>query len=766
MKNIIIVIAVFLTLISCSKKSDKPTGKPQEAKIKPASHDEKIYVRVNQYDYQKYNRLTLTKKIAIGHEPDEIIIGDCKILVKVESKKSGDERYVDYNAKFQVLEGSLDQASVSVELEFDEWSTDNYVLMPSAVYNGNRYDYRRIRYSPKLLDPRDIGPEVPQILSDVPKLNHGDGLSRIQERSGGMATPSFGFVNTTTKEGKWVLFTQGNELGDYGVDIEESRDRSTAYLTLTSPVVREHYKYRITDNRFISDDKPADLKQGDEINISYRVYDDQTPTIQALYDRFFEIRKDLTGDIKFENILPFSSAMKVEEEKFNRVNWTPKHGYYAVGDKSMFLQDWQIGWTGGMISTLPLLVEGSDQTKKNVISNFNWLFPKGLAPSGLFWDSGEDGKWYGGDIRKPHTANWHLTRKGGDGLFWIVKQLMLMPDLDIKVKSSWKNGTRKCADAFVKIWEENGQIGQFVDNRTGEIKVGGSTSGAIVPAALALSARYFNDEKYLTAAKGVAQHYYDEYVTKGLTYGGPGDAMQNFDSESAYSLIESFVTLFEETGDKKWLKYAEESTIQFATWVTTYDYTFPDSSLFGQLGIHSAGAIFANTQNKHGTPGVCTNSGLALMKLYRYTGNEAWMDLALDISHNITQFQAHPQKPIRDLPFGYMSERVSTTDWLEGIGEIVNHTTWAETSLMLTYVEMPGVYVVKDMKKVWTIDHVKVELSEDGSKLKLTNDTQINAEVKILIENSADFKKLVPQNQYASLEKTTVKAGETVELKL
>ncbi len=100
-----------------------------------------------------------------------------------------------------------------------------------------------------------------------------------------------------------------------------------------------------------------------------------------------------------------------------------EHGYYSVGPRTNFLQDWQIGWTGGMISTYPLLFAGGEQTRRNVLRNFDWLFPDGISPSGFFWDAGANGtEWIGGDIRKPHTGNWHLIRKSGDAVFFIVKQ--------------------------------------------------------------------------------------------------------------------------------------------------------------------------------------------------------------------------------------------------------------------------------------------------------------------------------------------------------
>ena len=241
-------------------------------------------------------------------------------------------------------------------------------------------------------------------------------------------------------------------------------------------------------------------------------------------------------------MLPFSACFSAQEEKFNRENFVSEHGYYSVGPRQNFLQDWQIGWTGGMISIYPLLFAGDEKTRGNVIRNFDWLFPNGISPSGFFWDSGAKGtEWFGGDIRKPHTGNWHLIRKSSDAVFFIIKQFMLMEKIGIDVKPTWKEGARGVCDSFVRLWRAHSQFGQFVDSITGEIRVGGSTSAAIAPAALILAADYFCNAGYLEVAEQSAEHFYQKFTRKGLSCGGPGDALQNPDSESWAALIESYM---------------------------------------------------------------------------------------------------------------------------------------------------------------------------------------------------------------------------------
>lgn len=730
-------------------------------------------VKLTQHNYDFFNRPEFHQTFGVGNRSENQEISFQKGIwqMNYESLVPGDRKdALEVEFHFKLIKGSAPQTSISIDFTFDNWSKSNYVLMPASAYNGNRFESRRIRYSPKLLDSRDIGPDKPMIISDVPRLNINDGPSRIQDRSGSMSVPAIGFQSDATKTGFWLLTHQETKFGDTGICIEESRDRKTAVISLIIPVVRENYQYAITDNQVASQDRAPDFKPGDEFTLKFRLYFSPSPEIQDLYNRFAEIRKDLAGETNLKPFIPFSSCFSVQEAKFNDQNWVDEYGYYSVGMRENFLQDWQIGWTGGMISTYPLLFAGNETSRKNVLRNFDWLFPNGISPSGFFWDSGEKGtKWYGGDIRKPNTVNWHLVRKSGDGLYYVIKQLMLMEKDNIAVKPEWKVGTQTVANAFVKLWDKWHQFGNFVDSQTGDVAVGGSTSGAIVPAALVLAARYFNNQDYQRVAEASAEYYYKNFVKKGITCGGPGDAMQNPDSESSYAMLESFMLLYESTLDKKWLDRAEEMANQFTSWVMPYNYKFPENSTLGKLGVQTIGTVWANTQNKHSAAGICTHSGIALWRLFRATGNARYMKLLKEIAFVMPQYLSHPLRPIEKMKIGWMSERVSTTDWLEGIGELMYGSTWAETSLMLSFIELPGVYVQPDKSYLCAIDNVEAEIVQDNARLlkvKLTNTTKAEAKVSLFVESSEQARIPLGENVLKAAQIISLQPGENREIVL
>jgi hypothetical protein len=505
-----------------------------------------LQFRINKYDYERHN-LPVDKYVFNGIN-GKIQCEDAEWELKTSIEElPGKNKGYSIEAAFRCLKGKLDQAAACAEFKFDKWSEENYVLMPAAAYNGNRYDSRPQPYMPFFYNFEDMNPDDKILLSDVPRLNIDKGLSRIQERSGSMSTPSIGFCNPIGKSGVWLFTNQGTSFGDHGIGIEENRDRTKAWITFTNPVVRELFQYNMTNTRYDSMDVPANFKAGDVVVLKFRLFFFECPRIQELFNVYNLERNNSLIDSEPVNKIPYSEAFRVQEDKFNRQNFVEEYGYYSIGMREDPCQDWQIGWVGGMITTYPLLMKGNEETRKRVLRNFDWLFKYGISPGGFFWGIGEKGTRFFGEFEhsKPLGKNIVLVRKLGDAIYYIVKQYMLMEKQGIEVKKEWKTKLKGVIDTLVSVWDQNGQLGHYLNVYTNEIVVGGSTSGGIVPAGLCLASNYYNEPGLLEKAKEIGRHYYEKYVQKGITYGGIGDAMHNFDSESSYGLLESFSLLYE-----------------------------------------------------------------------------------------------------------------------------------------------------------------------------------------------------------------------------
>ncbi|MDC7693708.1 hypothetical protein PQU94_05365 [Asticcacaulis sp. DXS10W] len=741
---------------------DKPTEKVTTSDWQGMG----LYVRLSQHDPDYNNRRVSEVRLPLkpGRQDIEFAAGRWAIEVEITDTGAGGR---DVRVSFRLLSGTGLNLCLAVDMDCAPWSAENYVLMPGAVYNGNRFDFRRLQYSPKLYEVQDIGPDKPPLITDVPRLSLGDQPSILQERSGALSTPAIGVFDPTAHQGLWLRTQQANEAGDLGLTIRESRDRRKAILSITCPVLREETLYRFMDNRQASWDTPLSAKPGDAFTLPFTLSRFACETVQGLFDRLADHRQASSAPV-LRNTLPYSEAMRTLEDKFNRLNYA-EPGYYSVGLRENVLQDWQIGWTGGMMSTLPLLAAGSPQTQARVLNMFDWLFPNGLSPSGFYWDSGAKGtQWYGGDIRKPHTKNWHLIRKSADAIYLIQRQFALMAKRGIALKPHWVEGQKRACSAFVKLWQTHGQLGQFVDSLTGDIRVGGSCSGAAAPAGLALAGSFFDVPEYKQAALEIGAYFYERFTATGLTYGGPGDALQCPDSESAYGLVQSYTALYEMSGDALWLSRALQAARQFGSWVVDYDFKFPAISAYAKLGIATTGGVYANAQNKHSAPGICTASGHELLKLYRYTKDTYVLRLLHEMAHNIPQYLSHPKNDIPGQPHGYVSERVNLTDW-EGpdtIGYVLPLSTWAETALMMTTTDLPGLYLNPAENLCVAFDNIEASAQFRPSHIELTlyNPTACNAGVSLMIDR--DPGRPLGEGYVQDLRKLNLKAGERRTLRV
>lgn len=596
-------------------------------------------------------------------------------------------------------------APESMTVEFEENSTGNcisfeyaldfettggeYIFLPACCYDGNRFDVLKKPYPP-LFTPIEARVDMPITITDVPRLNK-DGSGKIEVTTGDVSVPCVGVFSQEKKQGILLYTIQEIEGANLGLSYEKGK------ISITYPVMREGGIYRfplMTDEK----DCPMDFKQGQKIEVPYRLFRFPCEDMTEFYKIFFENRKCMGLDDKLPAVLPVAEQFAIQRDKFNSMNWRDKCGFYGVGTRKEPSQTWQPGWVGGGMSSYALMKLGGKLEWERGIKTLDHLFYT-QAPSGFFSECcDEEGVISGMGFGISDTNNWHLIRKSADALYFIFKHFALMQERSEEIPQRFLDGTKKLADAFLHMWKKYGQFGQFVNLLSGDIVAGGSTSGGIAPAALLSAYKFFGDADYLEAAKQSGELYYSRDALKGYTTGGPGEILQGPDSESAFGLLESMVVLYEATGEEKWLGYAKHVAHLCSSWVVSYNYKFPKTSEFHRLNMKTVGSVFANVQNKHSAPGICTLSGDSLMKLYRWTKNERYLKLIEEISLTISQYMSTYKRTIYSwdlptalpLPSGFICERVNMSDWetQRCVGGVFSGSCWPETSLLLTLAEL------------------------------------------------------------------------------
>lgn len=668
--------------------------------------------------------------------------------------------------KQYIFEAKRAMQDVGVAVAFDQynWCSDNYVMIPAVVYNGNRQRIVNREYATGL-DKSDYRRKDLALTSNpIPQLSPEFGAkSRLEVSVCNASTPVITYFDRKERKGTFLFTDQGidwkGEIKDHALIVEESADRSVASMIISAPGVREYKPEFIGFSP--SPDRGVSVKPGDKIVIRVAKIEFEANDVPALLSRFMSERKLHTAEETPRNLMPMSEVQtrmlrNIEERYHEGEKWQ----YYCPENA-----DWMsYGWIGGLMNTYPMLALGDDFHLQRVANTFNFGLLNGYGKSGYYYDVlGADGKilYRDGSKLNPGIG---LTRKNADVLYWMVKQFMLLKKQgkEDAILPEWEKQVKGLADAFVKTWNAEKTWGNYLDIETGEIAAYNTTGGAMAVGGLALASVYFKEPSYLEVARQAASAYYDHFALVGFTSGGCGDILQNADSETAAAFMTALMTLYEVTEEETYLKQSADLANLCATWTVSFPYQLPDDTPLAKLGANLTGAVWASTQNKHGAPGFCTQSGDALFKLYRTTGNLLYADLLRDIIH------AHAEGV---QPNGKITERLTYCDAdSRGSRGDGGKTGWNETNGALMALEIPGIYVRTDLGKAYTFDHVTVEeikKAGNGTRMVLHNPTAFDATVTIFAENGEQAKKPLGDNAFLDWkQKVTVKAGKKVTVRI
>lgn len=721
-------------------------------------------------------------------------LGHARWSARFTKKPQSDNAGEEVGILFEVHEGVIQGACVGLCWVDLAWSEQNYVLLPGAVYAGNRFDALRRPYPP---EARHIGqgPDSTVLdIGDIPRLNLSQGKSYLSQLSVDCAVPGLAIHFPGACMGLILLTNQETrEKNPYHLEILESDDRSQARIYWSAPgfiprfdstnesmpqIGNVNAAYLHPENRH-----PRNLGPGDTICMEGLLSCFECQDIHALFGRLFDLRSWIDQAPPPRNVLSFSQAFDLIHAKYEADNWDEDHGLYKVGLPWLAKQDsqfWQNGWLGGGIPLLPFVGVHDEAVCRRVFRNFEFFLQKGLSEFGIFKAiMSPGGKWSGDGF-----ADWDggaepfsLSRRSADGLFFACRMLHYLRTVEMAYPSSWDVLVRRCADALCDVWKRHQDFGFLINYDTGGLVIGGSTSGALIPAGLVLAFRLFGEVDYLDVAKMAAQQFALQDLARGVTTGGPGDAVQAPDSESIVALLESLVLLYEETSDPAWLVDATHAAWQFSSWVLAYKHRFPRGSAMDEMHIDTRGVIFANAQNKCAVPGICTLSGEGLLRLARHTGSAAFLDILAAIAHAIPQFVSTTERPIparipwghpdkRHLPPGWICERVNVSPWwYEPLGEQAAYSCWCEVAMLLTWNDLPGVYARPDTGLIQVLDHVDARWkSGSNAILQISNPLPAEVTVKVLIENFNLAQRPLPANAGMFLPTYRLQAGEMTEI--
>lgn len=655
----------------------------------------------------------------------------------------------------------LESAGVAVALDRCDWSSDNYVMIPSVVYNGNRQRIVNRQYATGLDETDYRRPDLALTSNPIPQLSPEFGApSRLEVLTNNAATPAIVWLERKQQKGYVLLTDQGFEqngtIYDHGLIVEENPDRSISSIVVSAPGVREKRLEFIGFSE--SRDRGLSFQEGEEVKIRIRLFVFDAPNVPVVLDRFHQVRKLQTGENHPRNLKPASEVLRLMTSNIDRRYMKCENWEFYRPENA----DWiSYGWIGGMMNTYPMLALGDSEHLQKVKNTFDFGL-RGQGKAGYFYDLlNADGKAFGGLKNKLEVS---LVRKNADVLYWMVKQFMLLKAQNKAnvINPEWEKSIMRLADAFVNTWKKYGELGNYINVETGEVEVYNSTSGVMAVAGLALASEYYGKPEYLQVAEQIGNTYYKKFSLVGFTSGGCGDILQNADSETSVAFLTSCNLLYELTRKQEWLDRARDAANLCATWVISYDYILPRNTELAQVDARLTGAVWASTQNKHSAPGFCTSSADALFRIFRVTGDFRYAELLHDVWHGYVEGIT---------PNGFICERLGYCDVelrgtrLHGDGG----NGWTELNGCMMALELPGIYIRPEKNLFYAFDHVDVKMLKSNQQemlLSITNTTPFDAEISILSESEQDATQPLSSVAFVDWKKIKVKAGKTIEYRI
>jgi hypothetical protein len=618
----------------------------------------------------------------------------------------------DYRLSQGTAEDIFFEHSLTPDMPADGEKT--YVLMPGLLYDGNRLTQAPLEI-PQLAAAQNFQVDTPVFTLSIP-------IAAFLERSSGKTL--------------MVLTEPASALGISGFSCVSREDDHR--ISVMAPCYREKHFH----HNHYTPEAPKGAVVSEETSVSFAVtwFAMQCKDVIGLFDALQPVRKMVRGEFQRTNKLPLSEASALVEDNFNSRMWAdgPENQFYinamlpdyeisksGVGGLTPGWQ-LQVGWCAGAITGYGLLKTGDELSCTRARKMLDRI-AGGLSPSGLFWSIYANGAW---DPVRNNIGGWQHMRMPADATFYFLKAIALERSRGFE-HPEWEKAATSNLDAFTRLWKEHQDFGHKVDRNTLNIVDAGTTAGALCIGGLALGAHLPRGEEYLSVARESSNAFYERFVRAGWIIGGPLDIPNAPDSESVTALLESYVTMYEVTMDRLYLQYAQETARHLSTWIVAYNATFPPGTFCEKAGIQSVGGVLANSQNHHIGPSFCTNSGSALLRLYQYTGDILSLRLLEDVVSGLPQYVSTGKEPFNLGP-GMVSEQFNMTDELGTRGEMGwVCASWPVTCLVLSYGEVPSVYVDLDRGMCAVFDQIEANFDARSRSLHLLNPTACQAKVRV-----------------------------------
>jgi len=248
-----------------------------------------------------------------------------------------------------------------------------------------------------------------------------------------------------------------------------------------------------------------------------------------------------------------------------------------------------------------------------------------------------------------------------------------------RLHPDWINWVRSYADWLILQQREDGSFPRRWKPGSDEVmEPAGTTSYCPVPL-LVMMSEETGDPWYMQAAIRAAEYVWENWGTRGLFIGGASDNPNITDKEAGMLSIEAYMSLYESTGEPEWLERAKAAADFAESWIWIWNLPMPldadDARLHWKKGVPVTGVQGITARFPGGVDEYMDWSAPSYAKLYRYTNDPHYLDVARILLHNTKSMVALPGRLYGMKGIGWQQEHWRMGPGRSGRG-VGGHRFW------------------------------------------------------------------------------------------
>ena len=227
----------------------------------------------------------------------------------------------------------------------------------------------------------------------------------------------------------------------------------------------------------------------------------------------------------------------------------------------------------------------------------------------------------------------------------------------------WLSWCIQFADWLLKQQNEDGSFARSWNAGKGTVNEASGTSSYNPVTFLVKLSEVTGQKKYINTAIRAADYIWTNYGSKGVFVGGATDNPNIVDKEAGMLSLNAFLSLYESTKDPRWLEYAKTAGNYTESWIWIWNVPMPvganDSTLNWKRGVSTVGVQGITARASGGVDEYLAWGAPDYVRLYKYTNDEHYLDIARILLHNTKAMLALPGRTFDLFGPGWQQENWS-----------------------------------------------------------------------------------------------------------